>query len=210
MFSGIIEAKSKVLEAQALDPENPQSLVKIQIEKPVEFNDLKSGDSIAVNGICLTLEDFSPRAMQFALGHETLKVLGLERKNILRKELNLERSLRFGDRVHGHFVTGHVDSVAKVLRSEPLGGSWMLDIEIPQSLSAYVWKKGSLAVNGVSLTINEIQNQVASFCLIPETVSRTNLSQTQTGDFVTIEVDGMARALVRRQSLELEGHHELN
>jgi riboflavin synthase len=201
MFSGIIEAKSKVLEFKPLDTENPQNLVRIQVAKPTQFDDIKTGDSIAVNGICLTVENFNDQSIQFALGHETLKVANWNEKTLSSNELNLERSLRIGDRVHGHFVTGHVDGRAEVVRSYDQGGSWMLDIKIPASIAAFVWPKGSLALNGVSLTINSIEKDILGFCLIPETVQRTNLASLKAGDFVLVEADQMARALVRREKL---------
>lgn len=203
MFSGIIEAKSKVLEFQKLGPENQEtSLARIQIIKPKEFNDLKSGDSIAVNGVCLTVESQTETAVQFALGAETLKITSWDETLLRNQELNLERSLRLGDRVHGHFVTGHVDAQAEVTHLSDQAGSWILQIKIPQRLSAYVWAKGSLAINGVSLTINSIENDILSFCLIPETITRTNLSSLAVGSKVLIEVDTFARALVRNAGLK--------
>jgi riboflavin synthase len=201
MFSGIIEAKSKVLEFKPLDTENPQDLVRIQVAKPPQFDDIKAGDSIAVNGICLTVEKFNDQSIQFALGHETLKVANWNEKTLASSELNLERSLRIGDRVHGHFVTGHVDGRAEVMKSYDQGGSWMLDIKIPASIAPFVWPKGSLALNGVSLTINSIEKDILGFCLIPETVQRTNLASFKAGDFILVEADQMARALVRREKL---------
>ncbi|MEK6555190.1 MAG: riboflavin synthase [Bdellovibrionota bacterium] len=201
MFSGIIEAKSKVLEFKPLDPEYPQNLVRIQVAKPTTFNDIKTGDSIAVNGICLTVEKFNDEWVQFALGHETLKIANWNEKTLSACELNLERSLRIGDRVHGHFVTGHVDGRAEVMKSYDQGGSWMLDIKIPANIAAFVWPKGSLALNGVSLTINSIEKDILGFCLIPETVQRTNLASLKPGDSILVEADQMARALVRRETL---------
>ena len=201
MFSGIIEAKSKVLEFKPLDPEYPQNLVRIQVAKPTTFNDIKTGDSIAVNGICLTVEKFNDEWVQFALGHETLKIANWNEKTLSACELNLERSLRIGDRVNGHFVTGHVDGRAEVMKSYDQGGSWMLDIKIPANIAAFVWPKGSLALNGVSLTINSIEKDILGFCLIPETVQRTNLASLKPGDSILVEADQMARALVRRETL---------
>lgn len=210
MFSGIIEAKSKVLEFKPLDTENPQNLVRIQVAKPEQFNDIKTGDSIAVNGICLTVENFNQDTIQFALGYETMTVAGWNEQTLSANDLNLERSLRIGDRVHGHFVTGHVDGRAEVVKSYDQGGSWMLDIKIPANIAAFVWPKGSLALNGVSLTINAINKDVLSFCLIPETVQRTNLASLKAGDFVMVEADQLARALVRKESLTKEPTNELN
>jgi riboflavin synthase len=196
MFSGIVEAKTNLLSFTPENP-NPTQATQIIVEKPSEFNDISLGDSIAVNGVCLTVEGFSATTMQFALGAETLKVTGWTAENLKSKPLNLERSLRFGDRLHGHLVSGHVDAMGRVSHSEDLGGSWLLKVQIPAQLSAMVWPKGSIAINGVSLTVNAVTQNEIEVCLIPETLRRTNLSSLQKGDPVTLEVDPMARALQR-------------
>jgi riboflavin synthase len=196
MFSGIVEVKTNLLSCTPENP-NPQQATQIIVEKPSEFKDISLGDSIAINGVCLTLERFDATTMQFALGAETLKVTGWTAQNLKLRPLNLERSLRFGDRLHGHLVSGHVDAMGKVIRSEDLGGSWLLTVQIPAELSAMVWPKGSIAINGVSLTINAVKQNEVEVCLIPETLRRTNLSSLLVGDQVTLEVDPMARALQR-------------
>ncbi len=196
MFSGIVEAKTNLLSCTPENPK-PQQVTQIIVEKPSEFRDISVGDSIAVNGVCLTLEDFNATTMQFALGAETLKVTGWTAQNLRQRPLNLERSLRFGDRLHGHLVSGHVDAMGKVTYSEDLGGSWLLKVQVPAQLSPMVWPKGSIAINGVSLTINAVSQNEVEVCLIPETLKRTNLSSLQVGDQVTLEVDPMARALQR-------------
>src|SRR4051812_1007571 len=106
MFSGIVEAQSRILKA-----EQDQNLVRITVEKPTDFNDLNAGDSIATSGVCLTVERFDEKTIQFALGAETLQVTGWTAEKLKGLQVNLERSLRFGDRVHGHVVSGHVDAV---------------------------------------------------------------------------------------------------
>src|SRR5690606_20355222 len=115
-------------------------------------------------------------------------------ENVLSKfPLNVERSLRLNDRVHGHFTTGHVDTMGKVVSATEQGGSMFLTIEINGQYRRFVWPKGSLAINGVSLTINEVSGNRVTFCLIPETLRRTNLSDLSEGDSVTIEIDSFAR-----------------
>lgn len=198
MFSGIIETQSRVLSTKT-----EEGLVRIEVERPPEFNDIRIGDSIASNGVCLTVEKFDDKKMTFALGAETLKITGWTADSLKDQSLNLERSLRFGDRMHGHMVSGHVDAVGEVANVEDLGGSVNIDILAPETIKSFVWKKGSWAVNGVSLTVNEVDGQKVSVCLIPETLNRTNLGKLKKGARVNLEVDMMARGLV--QFLETTG-----
>jgi riboflavin synthase len=194
MFSGIVEAVSEIKSSQEL-----VNAYRIQVAKPSEFNDLHLGDSIAVDGVCLTVEAFDENQITFALAAESLRVLHWSPTSWIGKSVNLERSLRFGDRIHGHLVTGHVDSLAEVLRAELAGESFFLSVKVASSILPYIWKKGSITINGVSLTVNEIKNSVVEVCLIPETLKRTNLGNLIPGKFVTIEPDYMARAVVAGQ-----------
>lgn len=191
MFSGIVEAQSQVVSASS-----QPGLLRISVRKPEQFVDIKTGDSIAVNGICLTVEKFDESKIEFALAAETLRVTGWDESKLKSSNVNLERSLRMGDRVHGHFVSGHVDAMGKVQARRELGASLELDISFPENLKSFIWKKGSWAINGVSLTVNEVNGNSASVCLIPETLERTNLSSLKVGDAVTVEVDPMARGLI--------------
>lgn len=201
MFSGIIETVSPVISAI-----EQQSLIRIRIQKPSFFKDIKTGDSIACNGVCLTLESFDEQSMTFALAAETLKILGFNSglaQSYIGKKMNLERSLCFGDRIHGHLVTGHVDSLGEIVACEKQGESLFLHVAVKESILPFVWKKGSITFNGTSLTVNEIINSVLSVCLIPETQKRTNLGELKIGEYVTVEPDYMARAVVRRKELSL-------
>jgi riboflavin synthase len=191
MFSGIVEAISEIKSSQEL-----LNAYRIQIGKPNEFDDLHLGDSIAVDGICLTLEAFDESQITFTLAAETLRILRWNPTSWIGKKVNLERSLRFGDRIHGHLVTGHVDSLAEVQQAELVGESFFLNVKVASSILPFVWKKGSITINGVSLTVNEIKNSVVEVCLIPETLKRTNLGNLKPGQFVNIEPDYMARAVV--------------
>lgn len=191
MFSGIVEAQGRVLSTR-----RDQSLVFIEVERPREFDDLHIGDSICSNGVCLTIEAFEPTKMTFALGAETLAITGWTEESLRNTSLNLERSLRLGDRIHGHMVSGHVDATGLVVEVQDLGGSVRLDVQAPATLLRYLWKKGGWAINGVSLTINEIAGSVVSHCLIPETLRRTNLGAIKSGERVNLEIDMMARGLV--------------
>jgi len=203
MFSGIVESVQPILSVQ----KGTGSLIRIKVKKPNEFNDLHNGDSVATDGVCLTVEAFDDQAITFALAAETLRVLQWSPENpdiLLGKKLNLERSLRFGDRIHGHLVTGHVDSLGTVTKSEGAGENWFLDVQVADSILPFIWKKGSITLNGVSLTVNEIKGSVASVGLIPETLKRTNLGELKVGGFVNVEPDYMAKALQRMLQVEKE------
>ena len=204
MFSGIVEAKAPIVRAEEISRDQ---LTRIWVEKPAAFDDLKLGDSIAADGVCLTVEAFDNKTIQFALAAETLTVTNWKTSTdsrgaagLVGRTVNLERSLRMGDRIHGHLVSGHVDAAARVTRVEDAGGTRFVDIEIPLALRALVWKKGSWALNGVSLTVNSVEGGIATHCLIPETLLRTNLGAVRVGDLVNIEVDVFARSL--SQSVE--------
>lgn len=196
MFSGIVEACASIILA-----EKSSQLVKITLEKPSEWDDLKTGDSVAVNGICLTVEAFNEGYMAFALAPETLKVTGWSPRD--EEVVNLERSLRMGDRIHGHIVNGHVDDIGSVLEVIDSKDTRNIKIQISASFSPFVWRKGSVAVNGVSLTINNVEAQTFEVCLIPETLKRTNLGRLKQGDTVNLEADAMARAWFHWKSAEL-------
>lgn len=199
MFSGIVEAKAKVVDFKPRG-----NIFELTVYKPKEFDDLKIGDSIAVNGVCLTVERFDSHIIQFAVADETLKVTEWDTQLTSQNELNLERSLKFGDRIHGHVVQGHVDAMGEVLEFQKSNESAILQILLPKTLLPLVWKKGSLAINGVSLTINEVQQNRASFCLVPETLKRTNLSDLKPGQKITLEADTLARFYLRQRELNAE------
>jgi riboflavin synthase len=187
VFSGIVEACASLILAER----TPQ-LVKITVEKPAGWDDLKNGDSVAVNGICLTVERFDLETMQFSLAPETLKVTGWSPNKA--EKVNLERSLRMGDRIHGHIVSGHVDGVGRIEAVEDGEGTRLMTVAMSPDFRRYVWRKGSVAINGVSLTINGEDGSTFEVCLIPETLKRTNLGELKIGSQVNLEADAMARA----------------
>lgn len=197
MFSGIVETTAPVVGS-----EERAGVLQITLERPSAFDDLRPGDSVACDGVCLTLEKFEANSMQFALGPETLKVTGWSASGVLNRAMNLERSLRLGERIHGHLVTGHVDARAKVVEIQIEGETRTMSIEIPRRLEAYVWSKGSIAINGVSLTINHVGPRLFQVGLIPETVKRTNLGRLQAGMEVNLEADNLARGLVHLAELK--------
>jgi riboflavin synthase len=200
MFSGIIEAQSDILRFAARE-----SVLEIAIARPFEFDDIKIGDSIAVNGVCLTVEKQTPQELIFAVGPETLAVTNWDSEK-LQSPVNLERSLKYGDRLHGHLVTGHVDGRAQVTEVKEDGEALLLEVEVPQPLAPFIWRKGSIALNGVSLTVNNVVGARAQLCLIPETIKKTNLARLRAGSHVNLEVDNWARGLLRIKDFGLEHH----
>lgn len=191
MFSGIVETTANITAVRERD-----GVLECSITRPKNFDDIKAGDSIAIDGICLTVEKFDQEILVFALGPETLRVTGWNGKNVLGKSVNVERSLRLNDRIHGHLVTGHVDGLGTVKAADRNGETLRLTISIPPNLSPYIWSKGSVAVNGVSLTVNASSREEFQVGLIPETLKRTNLGKLEKHLNVNLEIDNMARGLV--------------
>lgn len=193
MFTGIVKGVGAVLEVK-----EHLSELKIQVEKPKgdDFSGLKTGDSVAVNGVCLTLEEVLPDTMQFHLGYETLKITKWNEEALQNQKVNLEPALKMGDFIGGHFISGHVDGMAEVIKCASKGKSVLIEIKIPDEFKNYFWKKAFIALNGVSLTVNEVKENQMSVCVIPETLNRTNLLNQELGSFLTFEVDHWARALV--------------
>ncbi len=199
MFSGIVECTSHVTSCE----ERP-GVLTISIARPKSFEDLAIGDSIAVDGVCLTLEKFTLPSLLFALGPETLRVTGWQPESVLGRVVNLERSLKLNDRIHGHLVTGHVDGRGEILARTERGETVQLKIGFPPTLRPFIWTKGSVAVNGVSLTLNDVGPNYFEVGLIPETLKRTNLANLKERDGVNLEIDNMARGLVHFAKLEKE------
>ena len=194
MFTGIVEAKAEIIEIT----EGQQSLIVV-LPRPEIFDDIKIGDSIACNGVCLTVEKFDSKTMQFTIGYETLQITGWTKDFLSNKSFNLERSLKFGDRIHGHLVSGHVDNVSKLVKKEMAGDCLLLDFILPEAQSKEVWKKSSVALNGVSLTVNFVENSQFQVCLVPETLRKTNMDDLSVGDPINIETDYYMKGLLSSQ-----------
>jgi len=193
MFTGIIEATG-VIEAAEQKAENLRLTITSRI---FALDDVKLGDSIAVNGVCLTVVAMDGSGFAADVSQETLNcTTGLK----LGAAVNLEKSLRFGDRVGGHLVSGHVDGVGKVTALENLGAHWCVEFEAPEELTKYIARKGSIAVNGVSLTVNRVDNHRFEVNLIPHTWSVTTLELLQVGSEVNLEIDTLARYVERMLS----------
>jgi len=173
----------------------------------LNMSDVKLGDSIAVNGVCLTVVNMTTSHFEAHVSEETLSVtVGLN----MTHPVNLEKALRLSDRLGGHLVSGHVDGVGKVLKFESLGECWQLDIRAPHAISKYISIKGSICVNGVSLTVNKISGDDFSINLIPHTLENTTLKSLSEGSTVNLEVDQIARYVERMTQWSTEDTATLN
>lgn len=201
MFTGIIQAVGKVRE-----PEPLGNGVRLTIVAPdLGLEDVKVGDSIAVNGACMTVVEKTDKEFKIDVSAESLsKTTGLDTFG----EVNLEKAMRLGDRVDGHLVSGHVDGVGQVESMEQIAESWKLVIRAPRKLSPCLAYKGSITVNGVSLTINSVEDTaldtLVSINLIPHTVEVTTLKNLKAQSYVNLEIDLIARYCERMMSLKDE------
>ena len=190
MFAGIVSAVGRIVSAE---PRGDGLRLRIQAEA-LGLDDVKVGDSIAIAGICHTVVARSAAAFDVDTSRATLAVttgLGAGR------EVNLEKSLRLADRIDGHLVSGHVDGVGTVTAFEELGGSARLEIEAPMELGRYIARKGSIAVDGVSLTVNRVEGARFEVNIIPHTRAVTTLGALSVGAPVNLEVDMLARYVER-------------
>ena len=183
MFTGIIEelAKIRVITRD-----------KVTLECKTVLDDIKLGDSIAVNGVCLTVTDIFSDGYSADISPETQKVTTLGHV-AAGDYVNLERALPANGRLGGHIVSGHIDGIGKLLSCKKLGDFYEITVELPESISKYTVYKGSVAVNGISLTIAETQANVIKLAIIPHTFENTNLKFLKSGDYVNIETDILAK-----------------
>ena len=186
MFNGIIESIGTI---QKIDIVGQRNRLYIEFDEK-KFNDIKLGDSISVNGICLTIEDIRDKHLLFYTSQETNSKTN---KFFCSQKVNLERSLLLGSRISGHFVFGHIDGIAKLIGIQHLDESQIWQFEIPHELLIYFAPKGSVAINGVSLTVNKVLKNSIEINLIPFTLEHTALRFNNIGDLLNIEVDMLAR-----------------
>lgn len=190
MFTGIIESLGEIKQIATLE----QGLRLSIAAGGLDLNEVRIGDSIAVNGICLTVVSHGPGEFSVEVSRETLDCTqGLDSPG----EVNLEKALRLSDRLGGHLVSGHVDGVGKVVKFEAAGECRLLTVRSPHALAKYIAQKGSITVNGVSLTVNRVEGEDFDINLIPHTLEMTNLKSLQPGDRVNLEVDLIARYVER-------------
>jgi len=190
MFTGIIQAIGRIHEYEAHGADARMTIHG----GGLDFTDVGLGDSIAVNGVCLTAMALAPDSFSVDVSAETLRVTA---GFMPGAEVNLEKALRLADRLGGHLVSGHVDGVGTVHRFAPAGESHLLEIGTPAELARYIIRKGSITVNGVSLTVNTVAGTRFALNLIPHTLEMTTLKHLQAGSRVNLEVDMIARYVER-------------
>jgi riboflavin synthase len=183
MFTGIVEETGQVI---AFEPK--AEAWRLSLGARAVLADLTLGDSIAVNGCCLTATAFDATSLHFDVLEETRRLTNFSalRSGAL---VNLERSLRFGGKVGGHFVTGHIDTLGTIETFEPRGKDHYLRVRIPREHARYIVHKGSIAVDGISLTIAEVTDDMFAVWLIPHTLAVTNMREKRPGDWVNLEFD---------------------
>lgn len=201
MFTGIIEGTGKVKTI-----EKTAEGARLEIEVHFKLDDLNVGDSIAINGVCLTVTSRLGHTFWADLATETLRVTNL---GLLKAEsaVNVERPLRVGDRVGGHFVQGHVDGVANVLEIKELSNTKEITFELPRNLSKYIVDKGSVTIDGVSLTVARSTDADFTVCIIPHTALQTTFNQLKVGSSVNLEVDILGKYVEKLAFMESEAFH---
>jgi len=199
MFTGIIEEMGSV---KALRREAGSAQLTIFASTVLDNTAL--GDSICVNGVCLTVVDIGRSEFSADIANETLKVTGLGELQGGQK-VNLERALQLSARIGGHLVTGHVDAVGRIREKRQEGNSWRVFIEAPETALRYIIKKGSVAVDGISLTVADVDKTGFSIAMIPHTAKLTTLGFKSTGDSVNLETDIIGKYVERLLSGRVEG-----
>ncbi len=191
MFTGIVEGTGVVRAVQA-----GRHSIRLRIEAGCDIAGARVGDSIAVSGACLTMTEIAGGTFDADVTPETIArttLGGLRPGDVV----NLERPVAVGDRLGGHVVQGHVDGVGRVVRRDPEGDAWWLEVDAPPSVARYIVEKGSVAVDGVSLTVAQRVGNRFTVCLIPHTVAVTTLGRLEAGTAVNIEVDILAKYVER-------------
>lgn len=186
MFTGIVECTGRI---ERCDITGKAARLCVTSDD-FDVSDVNLGDSIAVNGVCLTVVEFGSGYLEFDVSPETLKlVTGLSIGDIV----NLERAMTLSSLIGGHLVSGHVDGIGEVLVVDETDGNWEITVKVPPALNRYLVKKGSITINGVSLTVNHDAEDAVLINLVPHTISKTNLKLIKAGFFVNLEVDMLAR-----------------
>lgn len=187
MFTGLVEEVGRVA---SIDVDDQRA--RLRIDAPGVVEDLPLGASIAVDGVCVTATDVTDAGFAVDLMRETMRVTALGRLDV-GVRVNLERAMRLGDRLGGHLVQGHVDGVGEVIDVEDVPGTRTIRLRIPADLTRYLVMKGSLCVDGVSLTVADVTEDVVTIGLIPHTLAQTNLEDRTVGSSVNLEVDIVAK-----------------
>lgn len=198
MFTGIVAAVGRIA---GMQPVTGGARVTIDCAA-LPLDDVALGDSVAVNGVCLTVVARDGRELRFDVSDETLAcTVGFE----AGRAVNLEKALRLADRLGGHLVSGHVDGVGEILAIDTAGENWIVTFGMPRAIARYVARKGSIAVNGVSLTVNDVGDDRFAVNLIPHTIAATSFEGMQPGMRVNLEIDTMARYIERMLEQQQRG-----
>lgn len=196
MFSGIIENKGFVFKFEK------HKDYRLVLDTNLKYKDIKKGSSVCCNGICLTVISKKKKKkytqLSFDVSQETINCSNF---NVIKKgdEINIEKSLRVGDEISGHFVFGHVDDTSKLISIKKVGESHEIKLEISKKIKKFIAKKGSVSLNGISLTVNQVKNNFIVINIIPFTWLNTNLKGLKIGDRINLEVDMLARYVTQNQ-----------
>ncbi len=204
MFTGIVEDRGQVLRVEYRGIGR-----RLVVEFPSHLTDVQLGDSININGVCLTIVEIKGRSISFDLSPETIEKTTLGEL----KEgdwLNIERALRLTDRLGGHIVTGHIDGIGLITEKREEKDFLRLRINIPKDISKYTVQKGSIAIDGVSLTINECIESNIEITLIPYTLEKTTLKERRVGDRVNVEADILSKYIEKLLSLKGQSREGLD
>jgi riboflavin synthase len=196
LFTGIVEGIGKVLEIKQ-NTKN-RSAIKMQVDLGKNSKGLKLGQSVALNGVCLTVTGIDKSKCDFEMIEETTKKTDLGNLKV-GGIVNIERSLKVGERLEGHFVLGHVDGVGLIKKIEKKPKEVQIWFEVPKNLARFVVQKGSIAIDGISLTVVDVKKNLASVCLIPHTIDVTNFSTRKVGDKINIETDILGKYLLKQE-----------
>jgi riboflavin synthase len=191
MFTGIIEAVGEIVSL-----ENAGAFQKLSVQAGTNLDGIKVGDSIAVNGTCLTVRAAHPGSFVAELSQETLERTSL-RKLATGAIVNLERPMRADGRFGGHIVQGHVDGVGRIRSFTREGDNWTLSVEFPEHATRYIVEKGSITIDGISLTVASMRPGLLEVAIIPHTFENTNLRHAKAGDSVNLEFDLIAKYVER-------------
>ena len=192
MFTGIVESRGKIIEARFSGND-----CRLKIDAGgLDMGDVQLGDSIAIDGVCLTVVEFNDSSFAMDVSGETLRLTSLGGFKAGR-HVNLEKALTPTTRLGGHLVSGHVDGLGTVESREIVGESIRFKIRVPDALARYIAVKGSVCIDGISLTVNEVEGAVFGINIIPHTAERTTIGEFESGRKVNIEVDLLARYLER-------------
>jgi riboflavin synthase len=198
MFTGLIETTGRI---SAID--RGRDGARLVVETALAAH-LAEGDSLSVSGVCLTVTERTSTHATFEVAPITLEVTSLGHVTV-GTLVNLERAVRADDRMGGHFVLGHVDGISRIRSFEPDGDSFWLEIELPSALSPFVISKGSIAIDGISLTVAELEPDGVAVQVVPYTRAHTALAQSKPGDLVNLEVDVLGKYVARLLAVRLGG-----